>query len=97
MFLERCQLLQIMASRLENKGVIRLSSRVTSVHEQENQVTVTSEDGFQVTADLVIGADGVHSCVRHFIDSLRPIVPTRKSIQPMNVSWLIQGEHDEAY
>ncbi|KAI1073801.1 FAD-dependent monooxygenase [Whalleya microplaca] len=71
-FIERSQLLQILSSKLQGNGLIRLSSRIASIQENDDFVTVATTDGFSVTADMVVGADGVRSCVRSFIDSPHP-------------------------
>ncbi|KAM5343385.1 hypothetical protein ACJ41O_011922 [Fusarium nematophilum] len=65
LFLERQKLLEIMSGHLEGKGLIKTSARISSVEEDEEKSSVTTEDGFSVTADLVIGADGVRSVVRN--------------------------------
>lgn len=67
--ISRQKLLEIMSGRLQGKGLIRTSSRVVSLQEEEDHVTITTIDGFSVTADLVVGADGIRSSVRDFIDS----------------------------
>ncbi|KAK8105016.1 FAD-dependent monooxygenase [Apiospora kogelbergensis] len=72
--LDRQILLEIMSSQLRGsddggKDLIKLSCRISSLREDEKQVTITTTDGHVVTADLVVGADGVRSSVRRFIDS----------------------------
>ncbi|KAI0004383.1 FAD-dependent monooxygenase [Xylariaceae sp. FL0662B] len=71
-FIERSQLLEILSNKLQRKGLIRLNSRIASIQENDDYVTVATTDGFSVTAEMVVGADGVRSCVRNFIDSPRP-------------------------
>ncbi|KAI1074322.1 FAD-dependent monooxygenase [Whalleya microplaca] len=72
LFLERQKLLKIMSERLEGKGIVKTSTRVTSLKEEEDCVIITTSDGLQSKADLVIGADGVRSCVRKCIDASKP-------------------------
>jgi 2-polyprenyl-6-methoxyphenol hydroxylase-like FAD-dependent oxidoreductase len=57
-----------MYDRLQSKHAIRTSARVTSIQSTDDHVTVVATDGSTVTADLVVGADGVRSCVRKFIN-----------------------------
>ncbi|THC96949.1 hypothetical protein EYZ11_003557 [Aspergillus tanneri] len=68
LFLERRKLLRIMADGLKSVDSIRTGTRVTSVRETSEQAILTTSDGIRITADLVIGADGVRSCVRPAID-----------------------------
>ncbi|KAI1126484.1 FAD-dependent monooxygenase [Nemania abortiva] len=68
-FIERPKLLPIMTRRIQRLDCIKTSARVTSIEETDNHVVVTTSDGFSVTADIVVGADGVRSAVRKHIDS----------------------------
>jgi 2-polyprenyl-6-methoxyphenol hydroxylase-like FAD-dependent oxidoreductase len=59
--------------------MIRLQHQTTAVGVQlepdraePDQATVTAEDGSQWPAGVVIGADGVHSTTRRFVDPARP-------------------------
>lgn len=62
-----------MANKLKKaKGLVKTSSRVTSLQEEHDRVTITTNEGLSVTADLVIGADGVRSCVRNLLDNSHP-------------------------
>lgn len=45
-------------------GTIRFGARVVAVEVTEESATVTLDDGSTLSADLVIGADGIHSQVR---------------------------------
>ena len=49
--------------------IIHLKRKVESVVENEHDVTVTFVDGSTETADLVVGADGIHSAVRREVFS----------------------------
>ncbi|KAJ8115387.1 hypothetical protein ONZ43_g4676 [Nemania bipapillata] len=68
-FIERPKLLPIMTRRIQRLDCIKTSARVTSIEETDGYVVVTTSDGFSVTADIVVGADGVRSAVRKHIDS----------------------------
>ena len=54
------------------KGIIETSARVREILEDEDCVAITTKGGLTITAELLIGADGVRSCVRKFIDSSQP-------------------------
>ncbi|CAJ0552559.1 Ff.00g006370.m01.CDS01 [Fusarium sp. VM40] len=72
LFLERQKLLEMMAGHLKNKDAIKTSARIVSLVEAKDKITVVTDEGFTVTADLVIGADGVRSVVRKHIGSWGP-------------------------
>ncbi|HYW89681.1 MAG TPA: NAD(P)/FAD-dependent oxidoreductase, partial [Chloroflexota bacterium] len=42
--------------------------RLVAVHETQNAITATFDDGTTASADILIGADGIHSTVRRLID-----------------------------
>lgn len=46
---------------------VHLGCRCVGVEEDESGVTAIFEDGTQVTSDLLIGADGIHSTVRRYV------------------------------
>lgn len=62
-----------MYDHLEAKDCVRTSSRITLIENQHNHVLLKASDGSSVTADVVIGADGVRSCVRAQIDQFGDI------------------------
>jgi 2-polyprenyl-6-methoxyphenol hydroxylase-like FAD-dependent oxidoreductase len=47
--------------------IIELQKTLVGLEEREGQVTLAFADGSSAKADMVIGADGVHSTVRHLI------------------------------
>jgi 2-polyprenyl-6-methoxyphenol hydroxylase-like FAD-dependent oxidoreductase len=57
----------MMYDGLQSKHAVRTSARVTSIQCTDDHATVVASDGSIVTADLVVGTDGVRSCVRKFI------------------------------
>lgn len=58
-----------MVRHIQRKECIVTSARVTSIEETDDHIIVTTASGLSVTADMVVGADGVHSAVRSHIDS----------------------------
>ncbi|KAI7771957.1 hypothetical protein LZL87_011650 [Fusarium oxysporum] len=71
-FIERRKLLPIMVRHIQRTECVRTSARVASIEESEDHVTVATTDGLSLTADIVVGADGVRSAVRTHIDSKMP-------------------------
>lgn len=57
-------------------GIVQLNKKLTGIAQHDQRVTLSFADGAQATADLVIGADGVHSTVRELI--LGPEQPLHK-------------------
>ncbi|MES2562133.1 MAG: FAD-dependent monooxygenase [Pseudomonadota bacterium] len=47
--------------------IVQLNKKVSDVKQSGNRVTLSFADGTQADADLVIGADGVHSTVRTLV------------------------------
>lgn len=71
-FIECCKLLPIIVRHIQHTECVRTSARVASIEESDDYVTVTTIDGLSLTADIVVGADGVRSTVRIQIDSNLP-------------------------
>jgi 2-polyprenyl-6-methoxyphenol hydroxylase-like FAD-dependent oxidoreductase len=61
--IHRARLQQIFASALE-RTAIRLDKRCTGFDDDGDGVTVRFDDGSSERADLLVGADGLHSAVR---------------------------------
>ena len=108
----RADLLQVLASGLDPES-IHLGHRVAGVEELDDSVRLTFEDGSNVEADCVIGADGVRSTIRQALygddrptytgqmvwRSLLPgsIVP-ESCLEPHGcVQWIGPGRHLLAY
>jgi len=70
----RMTLRQIMSSRLGES--LRLGVGVESFVEDADGVTVTLSDGSTARGDLLIGADGIRSAVRHQLQPEVPVIPT---------------------
>ncbi|TWU71191.1 hypothetical protein ED733_001984 [Metarhizium rileyi] len=63
-FLERQRFLQILHDTLDSRDRIQTGKRVLAVESGRDGAVVKTADGSEYTADLVVGADGVHSVVR---------------------------------
>ena len=46
---------------------IKLGMKMTAIETHQDDVTIHFQDGSQITADLLIGADGTHSLTRQFV------------------------------
>jgi salicylate hydroxylase len=67
----RVALLQALADRLADEGV-NLGRRCVGVDERDSGAELRFADGSSATADLVVGADGVHSVARrHVVGEVR--------------------------
>lgn len=77
LFFERRQLVQILYDHIKNKDKVLTSKRVKSVEENDEGVTVTTEDGSVFKGDLAVGADGMHSALRGEIE--------RKASKPIDL------------
>jgi 2-polyprenyl-6-methoxyphenol hydroxylase-like FAD-dependent oxidoreductase len=67
-YLRRSDLERILYDRAVALGVaIRFGSRITALQDSADRINVTFDDGCEDAYDLVFGADGVHSAVRHLV------------------------------
>ncbi len=93
------------------KGVVRTGHRCTGFEQDENSARVSCADGTMAQADIVIGADGIHSELRPFVFppshpvfsntvAYRGLVPrTLVPDWPLNawMMWLGHGRHFLAF
>ncbi|KAF8855683.1 FAD/NAD(P)-binding domain-containing protein [Acephala macrosclerotiorum] len=66
-FLQRRDLLDIMYRNIHDKSKIYTSKRVCQINHKDDSVVVECEDGSKFSGDIVVGADGIHSTVRTFM------------------------------
>ena len=59
----RADLLSVLAAPLPD-GIVRLGARCVSVDSKASSAVARFADGSEVVADIVVGADGIHSLVR---------------------------------
>ncbi|KAJ5780716.1 hypothetical protein N7457_005876 [Penicillium paradoxum] len=69
-FLERYQVVKALYDNLGDKSKVHTSCAISSIHSTDDGVRVET-DGRVYEGDIVVGADGVHSYVRHEMDRLR--------------------------
>ncbi len=53
-----------MYDNLQHKHKVAIGKRVTNIQTAESGVEISTKDGETFTADIVVGADGVHSVIR---------------------------------
>lgn len=71
--MKRSRLSSLLLQEAVNRGIdVRFGARASSVTATAREATVTLQGGESLHADLVIGADGVHSVVRGAIDPHAP-------------------------
>ena len=64
--IHRADLIQVLADALPAANV-HLGHRLTALVDQGSRVEAEFEDGQRIVADALVGADGIHSTVRHFL------------------------------
>ncbi|QQQ79555.1 FAD-dependent monooxygenase [Saccharothrix sp. 6-C] len=93
------------------EGTVHLGSRCVAVTERRDSVELRFEDGTTHTADLVVGADGIHSVVRNSLAVDEPrfsgqviyraLIPSDRlpflPAVPKVVLWLGPGQHAVCY
>lgn len=93
------------------EGTLHLGYRLTGIDEGPQQVALHFEGGSSVTADVVAGADGIHSVVRELLVTDQPqfsgqsiyrgLVPVSRVPglveEPKVVLWLGPGQHCVSY
>jgi 2-polyprenyl-6-methoxyphenol hydroxylase-like FAD-dependent oxidoreductase len=71
--IRRGDLYRILRERLAAEGIpVATGKRLVDVREEPGRVTAVFADGTEAGADVLIGADGVHSTVRRLIDPAAP-------------------------
>jgi 2-polyprenyl-6-methoxyphenol hydroxylase-like FAD-dependent oxidoreductase len=69
----RTDLHRILHDAMAERGILTgYGKRLTTVREAGDGVTAVFADGTEATADVLVGADGVHSTVRRLIDPSAP-------------------------
>jgi salicylate hydroxylase len=106
----RPDLLEVLvnAVRCEKPDAVHLGSKVTGFDQKDGRVTLTLDDGRSVTGDALIGADGIHSRVRHQLFGDEPpaftgmiawrgVIPMERLpshlSRPVATNWVGPGRH----
>ncbi|OCK78222.1 FAD/NAD(P)-binding domain-containing protein [Lepidopterella palustris CBS 459.81] len=64
LFFERAEMLEILYKHLPDKSKILCSKKVVDIQSNSEGAVATTADGTSYSADMIIGADGVHSTTR---------------------------------
>jgi 2-polyprenyl-6-methoxyphenol hydroxylase-like FAD-dependent oxidoreductase len=71
--IRRAALYRALHDEAARRGIpLEHGKRLTSAVEEDSQVVAQFEDGSTASADLLVGADGIHSAVRSLIDPSAP-------------------------
>jgi salicylate hydroxylase len=87
----RADLLSLLVDRLP-PGVAHTGHRCVGFEQNESGATVTFANGVRATADIVVGADGIHSNLQQFVVAPSPAifsgsVASRGIIPSASVTW----------
>ncbi|PWY63056.1 FAD/NAD(P)-binding domain-containing protein [Aspergillus eucalypticola CBS 122712] len=63
-FIERQRVLQVLFDHLPDKGRVLLGKKVIEITSSDDQAIIMCLDGSTYQADIVVGADGIHSITR---------------------------------
>ena len=108
--LYRADLHKVLADAVlaEDRDAVRLDATVVDVAQNGQGVSVTLADGTMLKADVLIGADGVHSVVRNKVIATdrpafsgcvawRGVIPVERlparMREPVGVNWMGPGSH----
>ena len=71
--MKRSRLARLLADEAQRRGIdVHHSSRLVDAREEDGRVVARFHDGTTDTADLLVGADGVHSTTRRLMDPHAP-------------------------
>jgi salicylate hydroxylase len=102
--IHRADLLALLAGQLP-PGTVRTGSRCTGFSQNGGSATIALADGNTAAADVVIGADGIHSVLQGFVTAApepvfsrviahRGLVPSRTDYPAGTMTmWVGQGKH----
>ena len=102
--IHRADLLALLSGQLP-PGTVNTGHRAVGVSRDDKAVTVTFANGATATADVVIGADGIHSVVQGFVVApaepvfsgvvaYRGLIPRPDAYPPDTMRmWLGEGKH----
>jgi 2-polyprenyl-6-methoxyphenol hydroxylase-like FAD-dependent oxidoreductase len=91
--IDRGELHRILRDRAMGAGVrIQHGAKLIRVDEHPRGVTAHFADGTSATADVLVGADGVHSVVRRLID---PQAPDARYLEMLGFEGLVDDDIDD--
>src|ERR1700716_3205620 len=71
--IKRSDLYAVIGNEVVRRGIpIHFGKKLSGARENGNKVVAAFEDGSEVTVDLLVGADGIHSRTRRLIDPSAP-------------------------
>ena len=94
-FLERRSVLQVLSDHVRRQDCILTGKHVQKVEEDEKGATVFCADGTHYRGDIVVGADGVNSTVRH--EMWRAVETQKTQLNGFNVDKERNGESYESW
>jgi salicylate hydroxylase len=107
--MHRADLLEMLASNLPG-DVVRTDHRCIGFEQDEEHATVSFENGEHIEADVVVGADGIHSTLQQYVVApsaplfsgsvaYRGVVPAERVSWPAGATrmWVGAGKHFLAY
>jgi salicylate hydroxylase len=107
--MHRADLLDVLRANLPS-NVVRLGHRCIGVEQDEQHATVVFAEGARVTADVVVGADGIHSTLQPHVAAVpepvhsgstayRGVITTESVSWPPGTArlWMGEGKHFLAY
>lgn len=111
--IHRADYIAVLEAALRDKApqTLRLDAEVSGYRQDADGVCVTLANGDTLNADILIGADGIHSCVRETMLGVqkptftgnvawRAVVPTDRLEQPPHPTacvWMGRGKHCVTY
>jgi len=67
--IKRSHLYSVLSAEVKRRGIpFHHRKKLTGAREVDGKVVATFADGSEATGDVLVGADGIHSSVRHLID-----------------------------
>ena len=107
--MHRADVLDMLLSNLPS-DVVRLGHRCVGFEQDEERATVLFATGARVTADVVVGADGIHSTLQPYVapaaepihsgsTAYRGVITTKSVSWPAGTArlWVSEGKHFLAY
>jgi salicylate hydroxylase len=89
--MHRADLLQMLLERLP-PDIVHAGHRCTGFEQDERHAEIVFDNGVRVTADVVVGADGIHSTLQQYVTPPSPPLPSgsvayRGIIPAASVGW----------